>query len=176
MRYLVEKDGERQLVQSLDGYDDWTQVDEVDDDDPVSALVAVAALTADDAGTMAEHRVTTEAEAIAAATSGDMRRQSVILSLWDELQRLKLASLVANGVPSALEERRKAFPGLMALVALSGRSLTTVATEVDARLWERVRQLHLAHAKLMLAHDAIRTATTAEAKLAASDVDWTQGV
>ncbi|WP_037500773.1 DUF4376 domain-containing protein [Sphingomonas jaspsi] len=34
-RYLIEKDGERQNVTSLDGYDDWVLVDEVDWQTPV---------------------------------------------------------------------------------------------------------------------------------------------
>lgn len=33
-RYVVEKDGERQNVTSLDGYDDWTLVSEVADEIP----------------------------------------------------------------------------------------------------------------------------------------------
>lgn len=115
-----------------------------------------------------------EAEAEQSSPISRQHRAGVILSLWDELQRLKLANLVTGGVPSTVEERRKAFPGLMALVALSGKNLPTVAAEVELRLWDRVRKLHLDHAKLMLAHDEIRAATTAEAKLAASQVNWAE--
>jgi phage-related tail fiber protein len=41
MRYVIEKDGERQNVSSLEGHEDWTVISEVDDElpDPEAELV-----------------------------------------------------------------------------------------------------------------------------------------
>ena len=174
MKYLIELEGERQCVTSLDGYDDWTVVGQSELEDPIDALIELEAIPVNDVEAMAIAAIDSAAEETSEQIITQFRRQCMILNLWEELQRLKLANAITGYMAGIdINERRKQFPGLMALVALSGNTITQVAAAVDNRLWERVRTIHLAHAKLMLAHDAVKAATTAAAKKAAADaVDW----
>ena len=117
-------------------------------------------------------KVEEQAEKVNEQTIRKVRRQIAIDRLWNELQRLKLAQATGN-IPTDTTERRKMFPTLMALSLLKGRTLNSVATAVEARLWDRVRKTALYEAKLLIAHDNIKAATTIDDKIAASqNITW----
>lgn len=101
-----------------------------------------------------------------------LRRQLSIDRTWNEIQRLKLAQ-ATNNIPADLTDRRKMFPTLMALAALTGNTLAAVATSLESRLWDRVKRMALIEARLLQGHDAVRAATTVEQKIqAAKNADW----
>lgn len=104
--------------------------------------------------------------------AGRFRMQIAIASAWREVQMLKLAQ-ATNTIPTDLVERQKQYPLLMSMVSLSGDSLSTVAVQVENRLWNRVKSMSLAQAKMMLGRDAVRSASTAEEKInAAFSINW----
>lgn len=119
----------------------------------------------------AVEKIERDAEAASATEIQGLRRRIAISSLWEQIQRLKLAQATGN-IPADLTERRKQFPTLMALVVLTGKTLGIVAQEAESRLWERVRRSALIEAKLMLAHNAVRAASGVAEKLAAANVVW----
>jgi hypothetical protein len=88
------------------------------------------------------------------------------------VQRLKLMQATGN-IPADATERAKQLPFLMALVQESGNTLTQVATAIENRLWDRVRRMAIAEARLLLGHDAVRAAATTDEKItAAASIDW----
>jgi hypothetical protein len=173
---LIEQDGRRQLVASLDGYDgatviadnvsvpQWANVDNIKDDGTADIIAAE---------TYALGKIEADAETASFGEFPKLRRQIAVVLLWHEIQRLKLSNATGN-IPADLTERRKQFPTLMALVALSGNTLTQVATAAENRLWDRVRRMALWEAKLMLADDAVRASATAAGKVAAANVTWSE--
>lgn len=101
-----------------------------------------------------------------------LRRQVAVMELWNEVQRLKLMQ-ATNNIPADLTERAKQLPFIMALVQQSGNTLTQVATAIENRLWDRVRNMAAAEAKLLLGHDNVRAATTVQGKVdAANNIIW----
>lgn len=171
--------GEQQRVTSLDGYDmeEWEHVETIDEEPPHDFHRLIDGVWQEDPA-MAEAKALAivEAECDDAVCSDikRARRQIAIALLWEEIQRLKLANMVPGAIPADLTARRKMFPTLMAVVALSGNTLAQVATALENRLWDRVRRASLWEAKLMLGHDAVRAAISATDKLAAAKITWTE--
>lgn len=177
MSYLIESpDGtERNLVPSLDGYEGWTVLDP-DAPEEIEFKIWDGQALVDDvpaAEAWALDRLERDAEEATGNEVSRLRRQVAITFLWHEVQRLKLANSTGN-VPADLTERRKQFPTLMALVALSGKTLTQVATAAENRLWDQVRRMALWEAKLMMAEDNVKIKATVAEKIAASEVSWVE--
>jgi hypothetical protein len=176
MTYIVEKDGERIAVESLEGYEGYAIVAQHEGELPEyhnveNGQIVEDMVAAEDA---ALKHIDRQAEQVTLEQVEDYRRQIAISILWQELQRLKIAN-AANMVPGDIEERRKQYPCLEALVFESGATLQQVAVAVEARLWDRVRNMALIEARLLLAHDAVREADTAQAKLdVARNVNWSE--
>lgn len=165
---------EVQFQHSLDGFppEEW---DAVEHEEPTERDSAIAGL--DDAGveTWALDKLEKDADDMALHEMRGLRRQVATAMLWNEVQRLKQS--VDTGTFNTLSalEKAKRFPTLSALVQLSGNGISAVATAVENRLWNRVRRMALAEAKMLLARDAVRAAATRESKLAAADaVLWTE--
>jgi hypothetical protein len=168
---LTNPTGEVQIVGSLDGYDPavWTAVEIPA---PTEQDVATTALTLQQTEAWALDQVEARAEAFAMSSVMRVRREIAILNLWREIQALKLAQAV-NQVPTDATERGKRWPMLMALVQLTGNGLAAVSTAAENRLSDRVKRIAVLEAKMMLARDAIRAATTKQDKIAALNaVDW----
>jgi hypothetical protein len=161
---------ERQLVQSLEGYPDWTVV-QADVPDTERDKRIAEYKTPLEAELSLIQKMDAEIEVKIGEQVPPLRRQLAIDRTWGEIQRLKLANATGN-VPTDLVARRKMFPTLMAVVFLSGNTLTQVATALENRLWSRVRKTSLIEAKLLLAHDSIRTASTVAGKVDATNIDW----
>ena len=113
------------------------------------------------------------ADEYAAANLMRLRRAVAMMNLWREIQFLKLANHAGMLTGSTVQERADFCPTLMAVVERTGDPLAQVAAALETRLRLRVRHFARIEAKLMLAHDAIRAAPDADAKLAALDaIDW----
>jgi hypothetical protein len=94
------------------------------------------------------------------ATVPDIRLRDVLFETWAEVQRLKLAFRIPGAVPVDEEMRKREYPRIMALSILSGTPPLTIVDILEQRYWPRVRDIALADAKLLLAHDAVAAATT----------------
>ncbi len=166
--------GDVMHVSSLDGWDsaDWDNVTLTHE--PTDTELQIAAVADDPiaAEVRALEIIEGGANREADNTISHLRRQIAIDRAWNEIQRLKLAQATGN-IPTDLTERRKMFPTLMALVVLSGNTLAAVSTAMEMRLWERVKRMAVIEARLLRGHDAVRSATTPEAKIqAAKNSDW----
>lgn len=175
--YVIERDGEIERVASLDGCEGCTVVQELADEPPHDFFKVIDGAWAEDPDTApaeawALNKVAAEADG---ARTGELPQtmQIAVVLLWHEIQRLKLAQAV-NQIPADLTERRKQYPTLMALVALTGNTLAQVATAAENRFWDRMRRMALWTAKEMLARDAVRAAGTTGGKVAAADVSWSE--
>ena len=167
---VVEKDADRMVVQVEDNGNILPFVVTQEMDCSFSFPTLDLAL----AEQVALEKVENDAEAVTKETVNRFRRLAAINRSWGEVQLLKLANATGN-IPTDLVERRKMFPTLMALVNETGNSLATVATAVENRLWDRVRQNAIWEAKLIVGHDTVRAATTVEEKLAAADnIVWSE--
>lgn len=129
------------------------------------------AIPVDVAERWARERIEDDAEEMTLAQFRRIRRQMATVLLWNEVQRLKLAT--GNFTNLSLAEKARQFPTLAALAQQSGSTIPASAAAVESRLWDRVRRMALAEAKLLLAHDSVRNAATPEAKIAAAEaVEW----
>lgn len=97
-----------------------------------------------------------------AAIVPEAGQQVFIFFMWGEVQRLKLALRITNGVPADPESRRREYPLIMALSHLSGATPQAVIEIIETRYWPRVRDIALARAQVILVHDQIAQATSAE--------------
>ena len=174
--YVIKEGDEIQKVNSLDGHEDAQLIETLNDDPPHEFFKVENDQWVPDEAAAEAGALDAIERAYEAATEVDVkkvRKQIGIALLWQEVQRLKLAGST-NTVPATVEERRKMFPTLMAIVTLSGNTLNQVAIAIENRLWDRVRRMALWEAKSLLAEDAVRAAQTVEDKLAAAEVTWTE--
>jgi hypothetical protein len=97
------------------------------------------------------------------------------MQTWREIQDLKSVTDATIGLMTALQ-RQVRWPFLIALMTESGTALAgfrTFAAAAETELAPRVSTLATLSARALLARRAVRQAATAEAKLAASEVDLT---
>lgn len=174
--FLILHEGRQQLVSSLEGYDGAQVIaqDVVEPPEFISAeeLDQTGAAPLAKVEEWALNRIESDAESASLGQVQRLRRQVAISFLWQEVQRLKLMQ-ATNNIPADPLERAKQLPFLSALVQQSGNTLSQVATAIENRLWDRVRRMAVAEAKLILGHDAVRSASTVQDKMtAATSIDW----
>ena len=96
----------------------------------------------------------------------DIRRHIMIISAWEEVQRLKMAmhieTVLPGTVPTDLEEQRDQYPFIMALVHLTSLTPLEVAQAIQDRYRGRMRDIVLMDAQMLLAQDAAAEASTPE--------------
>lgn len=109
-----------------------------------------------------------QAEDAHATLFSEARRESVD-RLWSEIQRFHVQTATGT-VPPAQAERRRQFPTLEALVTLSGRTIEATVADMEARLWDQVRESAVIDAQRILARDSIKTARSRAAKMAAANL------
>lgn len=101
-----------------------------------------------------------------------LARQVLAMHIWGEVQMLKL---IPDWATLTAEERARRVPFLAALAQKKGVVITTVATAIENRYWDRLWKMAQNHAELVDGHDAVQSATTPEAKIAAAAaVIWTE--
>lgn len=174
---LIEFNGERQLVESLEGYEGATIIaenvpaegtsplDEIQDDGSWGIPLSKAEAFALD-------KIDQDADEVSLAQLKNARRQMLVMILWQEVQRLKLANAV-NKVPTDALERAKQFPMTTAIAEVYEVTLAQAATAIENRFWDRIKRLVMAEAKTQKAREAVQAATSAEEKIAAAEaVDW----